>query len=159
MFIWSGTEMAYRWTMDDVRNTPAWQQMQQQARKDLGPGATAYAVPPAITKTKRPKYNNRKVTDAEGNVHDSGEEYRRWQVLELRERAGEIRSLRRQVPYALVVNGVLVCSYVADVVYIEGEATIVEDCKSPPTRKLPAYRIKVKLMQAIHGIQIREVTK
>jgi hypothetical protein len=106
---------------------------------------------------KRPKYGNRKVTDASGAVHDSSKEYRRWQVLELRERAGEIRSLRRQVPYALVVNGVLVCQYVADFDYIEGEARIVEDCKSEPTRKLAAFRIKAKLMAAIHGIQVREV--
>jgi hypothetical protein len=108
-------------------------------------------------KAKRPKYGNRKVTDASGAVHDSTKEFRRWQVLELRQRAGEIRSLRRQVPYALVVNGVLVCQYVCDFDYIEGEARVVEDCKSPPTRKLAAYSIKRKLMMAIHGIQIREV--
>jgi hypothetical protein len=110
-----------------------------------------------VAKPKRPKYGNRKVTDAEGNVHDSTKEYRRWQQLQLRERAGEISRLRRQVPYALVVNSVLVCQYVADFDYIEGEARIVEDCKSEPTRKLAAFRIKSKLMQAIHGIQVREV--
>jgi hypothetical protein len=112
---------------------------------------------PATTSPTRSKYGNRKVTDASGAVHDSGKEFRRWQVLELRERAGEIRSLRRQVPYALVVNGVLVCQYIADAVYVEGEATIVEDTKSDITRKKDSYRIKLKLMQAIHGIQIREV--
>lgn len=103
------------------------------------------------------KFNNRKVTDAEGNVHDSTKEFRHWQELQLRERAGEIAGLRRQVPFALVVNGVLVCAYIADFAYELGAATIVEDVKSEVTRKLPAYRIKVKLMQAIHGIQVREV--
>lgn len=106
---------------------------------------------------KRPKYGNRKVIDAEGRVHDSGKEYRRWCELQLRERAGEIRSLRRQVPYALVVNDVLVCQYVADFAYDEGEAEIVEDVKSPQTRAKPEYRIKLKLMQALHKIQIREI--
>jgi hypothetical protein len=107
--------------------------------------------------SKRPKYGNRKVTDAEGNVHDSTKEYRRWCELQLRERAGEITRLRRQVPFAMVVNGILVCQYIADVVYDEGQATIVEDCKSPQTRKLAAFAIKRKLMQAIHGIEVREV--
>lgn len=110
-----------------------------------------------VPKAKRPKYGNRKVTDASGAVHDSGKEFRRWQELLLLERAGDIGNLRRQVPYALAVNGVLVCQYVADFVYGHGAATVVEDCKSEPTRKLPAYRIKVKLMQAIHGIQVREI--
>lgn len=110
-----------------------------------------------VTQPKRPKYGNRKVTDAAGNVHDSGKEYRRWCELQLREKAGEISQLRRQVPFALVVNGVLVCQYIADAVYVDGAATIVEDCKSPPTRAKPEYRIKLKLCQAIHGFQIKEI--
>ena len=106
---------------------------------------------------KRQKYGNRKVTDAEGRVHDSTKEYRRWCELQLRERNGEITGLRRQVPFALVVNDVLVCSYEADAVYREGAALVVEDTKSAITRKKRDYRIKVKLMQAIHGLQVREV--
>jgi len=110
-----------------------------------------------VPKVKRPKYGNVKVTDAAGNVHDSTKEFRRWQELQLRERAGDISALRRQVPFALVVNGILACQYIADAVYVEGAATIIEDTKSDITRKKPEYRIKLKLMQAIHGIQIREV--
>lgn len=120
-------------------------------------GLKAMHVATGCDKPKRPKYGNRKVTDVAGNVHDSGKEYRHWQSLEIREKAGEISQLRRQVPFALVVNGVLVCQYIADAVYVEGSATIVDDVKSEPTRKKPEYRIKLKLMQAIHGIQIREV--
>lgn len=110
-------------------------------------------LPPA----KPSKYLNVKVTDVRGVVHDSGGEYRHWEELKLRECAGEIRNLRRQVPYALVVNGVLVCQYLADFVYEEGAATIVEDSKSPRTRTLAAYRLKSKLMKAIHNIEVREV--
>jgi hypothetical protein len=118
----------------------------------------AKPMPAALVPAAKPsKYGNRKVADADGNVHDSGKEYRRWCDLQLREKACEISQLRRQVPYALVVNGVLVCQYIADAVYVEGAATIVEDCKSPRTRLLAAFRIKCKLMQAIHGIQVREV--
>lgn len=127
-------------------------QKDHQLREWLHNGQAPIA-PPA----KPQKYRNLKVTDGAGAVHDSRKEYRRWCELELRERAGEIRSLRRQVPYALVVNGVLVCSYVADFVFVEGEATVLEDSKSPVTRKLAAYRIKRKLVQAIYGYEIREV--
>jgi hypothetical protein len=57
----------------------------------------------------------------------------------------------------LGVSGVLVGTYIAEFVYEEGAATVVIDCKSPQTRKLAAFRIKAKLMQAIHGLQVREV--
>lgn len=118
---------------------------------------TGKEIVTATPQPKPPKFGNRKTTDVAGVVHDSKGEQRRWQELQLRERAGEIQRLRRQVPYALVVNGLLVCSYVADFDYDEGQAHIVEDHKSKATRKLRDYRIKLKLMQAIHGIQIREV--
>lgn len=136
--------MAYRWTEDDLAKLKqAW----------AAPRMPADLVP----KAKRPKYGNRKVVDATGAVHDSGKEYRNWCALELRQRAGEIRNLRRHVPYALVVNGILICSYEADAVYELGAATIVEDTKSEPTRKTRDYRIKRKLMLACHGIEVREV--
>jgi hypothetical protein len=110
------------------------------------------------TSTKRgPKYHNVKTTSADGIVHDAKGECERWEELRLLERSGAIRSLRRQVPFALVVSGVLVCTYIADFVYEDGAATVVEDRKSPRTRQLAAFRIKAKLMQAIHGLQIREV--
>lgn len=120
-------------------------------------GSKAIASPAAPQKARRAKFNNRKVTDEAGNEHASQKQFRRWQELQLRERAGEIRSLRREVPFALVVGGVLVCTYVADHVYELGAATIVEDVKSEPTRKLPVYRIKKRLMKAIHNIEVQEV--
>jgi hypothetical protein len=146
--------MAYRWTEDDL----------QLIQSRLPVTAPASEVNARLKRSMRSKsaknpnkYGNAKVRDAEGNVHDSTKEFRRWQELQLRERAGEITGLRRQVPFALVVNDVLVCSYEADAVYHEGAALVVEDTKSEITRKKRDYRIKLKLMQAIHGIQIREV--
>lgn len=111
---------------------------------------------------KPPKYRNRKVTDAEGNVHDSTKEHRRWQELQLREIAGEIRELRHHVPYACVVEGEHICDYEADFVYREGAALVVEDVKPKDAkfRKTLAYRhfrVKQKLAQALHKFQIREV--
>jgi hypothetical protein len=110
-----------------------------------------------VPKAKRPKYGNRKVTDAAGAVHDSGKEYRRWLELQLRERAGEISHLHRQPVFDLIVNGVLVCRYVADAAYTEKGLPVVEDTKSEATRKNRAYRIKAKLFAAIHGFEIHEV--
>lgn len=136
--------MAHRWTNDDYVAYLA---------KLKSPLHVA-----VDTSSKRgPKYGNRKVTDPSGVVHDSGKEYRRWCELELREKAGEIRNLRRQVPLACVVEGSLICHYICDAMYEEGAATIVEDCKSPQTRKLPVYRLKIKLVQALHKLQVREI--
>lgn len=110
-----------------------------------------------VPKVKPPKYGNRKVIEADGLTHDSRKEFRRWQELQLRERAGEISHLRRQPVFDLIVNGELVCRYVADAAYDEGGALVVEDTKSEATRKNRTYVLKKKLMRACHGIQIREV--
>lgn len=88
---------------------------------------------------------------------DSKKEARRWVELFNRQAVGAIHSLRRQVRYPIDVNGFRVCVYVADATYVEGGRLIVEDVKSPMTRKLPAYRLKRKLMAAVFGITIREV--
>lgn len=79
----------------------------------------------------------------------------RWSELKLLERAGEIRQLRCQVPFHLSVNGQLVCKYVADFVYIDEDGQeVVEDVKGVATE---VYRLKKKLMRAVHGVDIREV--
>jgi hypothetical protein len=93
----------------------------------------------------------------DGITFDSAKEAKRWQELRLRERAGEITGLTRQMPWTLEVNRQTVCTYVPDFSYCERGEVIVEDVKSEMTRKLPVYRLKKKLMQAIHGIEIREV--
>lgn len=105
-----------------------------------------------------PKYRNTKVQTDEGSF-DSVKEYRRWCDLKLMQRAGEIHDLKRQVDFPMVVNGQLVCTYRADATYVETSSGeyVVEDVKSPITRKEPVYRIKAKLAAAIHNIKIREV--
>jgi hypothetical protein len=42
-------------------------------------------------------------------------------------------------------------------VYLEGGGRVVEDVKSPVTRRLPVYRLKRRLLAALYGIVIREV--
>lgn len=106
---------------------------------------------------KRNKFSAVKTTTADGITHDSKREASRWVHLQTMQRAGLISSLERQVRFQLVVNGHKVCAYVADFVYVEAGARVVEDVKSEITRKRPEYRIKVKLMRAVHGINVREV--
>lgn len=125
---------------------------------DLVAGVTAPKDAPKANTVGR--YLNTKITDADGTF-DSLTEHRRWQDLKLLQRAGKIRNLRRQVAYAIDVLGQPLCRYVADHVYEEPVAgvwaLVVEDVKSPRTRKLHDYRLKNKLMRIVHGIEIREV--
>lgn len=105
----------------------------------------------------RPNKFFAKKTEVDGIKFDSLKESRRWAELKLMERAGLITDLARQKRFNLAVNGVLVCAYVADHVYIEKGEEVVEDVKSTYTRKNPVYVLKKKLMKACLGIEIREV--
>lgn len=79
----------------------------------------------------------------------------RYADLLLRQRLGEISGLELQVRYALHVNGVKICDYIADFRYREGARTVVEDAKGVRTRD---YAMKARLMLAVHGITIHEHT-
>lgn len=102
------------------------------------------------------KYRNHK-TVIDGVKYDSKKEAARHQELMLLERSGVISNLELQPVYRIEINGMLVCKYIGDFRYAENGKTVVEDVKSPITRKNPVYRIKYKLMQAVHGIKIKEV--
>jgi len=102
------------------------------------------------------KYKNVKTT-VDGIAFDSQKEAKRFGDLKLMQKAGEISDLTLQPKFDIVINGVKVCSYVADFSYIENGVKVVEDVKSEVTRKLPTYRLKNKLMRAVHGIAIREI--
>ena len=110
-------------------------------------------LPP--TAAKRGKYGSTP-TVVDGVRFDSRKEAKRWQLLKAMEESGEITRLRRQVRFDLAVNGVLVCRYVADFVFVEGGTEVVEDVKSKATRRIERYRLKRRLMLAVHGITIRE---
>ena len=99
------------------------------------------------------KYRARK-TEVDGIVFDSAKEARRYGQLKLMLKAGVIAELERQRPYELTVNGVKVATYRADFVYRENGAPVVEDVKGFRT---PEYKLKAKLMRAVHGITIKEV--
>lgn len=114
-----------------------------------------------IDPEKKPsKYKNVK-TEVDGITFSSKKEASRYGELKLLQRAGEIDSLTLQPSYKICVpdmagEDALICHYVADFRYWDRKrnAWVVEDVKGVRTA---AYKIKKKLMAAIHGIAIREV--
>ena len=93
-------------------------------------------------------------TEVGGIKFPSKKEAKRWVELQDAEARGVISDLKRQVRFRLDVNGVLVCSYVADFTYTNGAGQyVVEDSKGFLT---PVYRLKRKMMKACHGITILE---
>lgn len=105
---------------------------------------------------RRSKYGA-KPTFVDGMRFDSRGEAKRWGELRLMERAGQIENLERQVPYRLEVGGELITKYVADFRYFDRakREVVVEDFKGVRT---PEYRIKQKLMRALHRVEIVEVS-
>lgn len=99
------------------------------------------------------KYGN-KATIVDGVRFASKAEARRFGELRLLERAGAISDLKLQPRYPLKVNGQLVCTYVADFSHTEGDQLVVTDVKGVET---DVFKIKRKLLKALHNIEIRVV--
>lgn len=113
-----------------------------------------------IKLASRHKYGA-KATTVDGIRFASKFESERYGYLKSLERAGVIRSLQLQPRYKLAVNGILICTYVADFSYeregTDGSwASIVEDAKGVET---PEFKLKKKLMQAVLDIEINVVKK
>lgn len=109
-------------------------------------------------KKKRSKFNNEKV-EYDGNLFDSQHECNRYITLRYKEGMQEIKNLRCQVSFRLESEDKKICDYVADFTYtvVATGKFVVEDAKSPATRRLAPYRMKKKLMAAQHKIEIKEV--
>ena len=104
---------------------------------------------------KRHKYNAKRKT-VDGHTFASTAEALRYHELRMSELAGLITNLQLQVPYEIDINGVHVCTYIADFVYQKDGHLVVEDVKGVLT---PVYRLKKKLLSACHGIEISEVKR
>lgn len=105
------------------------------------------------------KYGNKK-TIVDGITFDSKREAKRWQELQLLQKAGQIEDLERQVRFNFHINGKPVmmnngqCArYTADFTYTENGQQIVEDVKGMVTGD---YALRRALMRAIFGVTIRE---
>lgn len=102
------------------------------------------------------KYRNIKV-EYNGKIFDSIKERDRYITLSWRFKKGEITEPLHHVEYILDVKD-KICSYMADFTYTDLKTglLVVEDVKSPKTRLLAAYRLKMKLMLELLGIKILE---
>lgn len=106
------------------------------------------------------KYNN-KPTVVDGIRFPSMKQAKRYSELKLLEKAGRIADLDLEFNFRIEVKGQKICTYRADFVYDELEKSggvitcsrVVEDTKGFRTA---VYRLKKKLMKAVHGIEIRE---
>lgn len=112
------------------------------------------------------KYGNQKV-ELDGIKFDSKKEARRYAELKLMEKAGEIKDLELQKEFVIQPSFMdgngrrqTAIKYRADFVYwkVDGNdlTYIIEDVKSPATRKDRVYRLKKKMM-AYNGHEITEV--
>jgi hypothetical protein len=108
---------------------------------------------------RKNKYGNTKVIDPVHGRFDSKREHKRWLHLFELKALNIIGDLKRQVRYPLKVDGehcLKVTTYIADFVYrmVETGEIVVEDAKGFKTE---TYKLKKKLMLALHGIEISEV--
>ncbi len=99
------------------------------------------------------KYRNIPTT-IDGVTFASKKEARRYQELKLMQKANAITELTLQPVFPIEVNGQKICKYLADFQYRENGELVVEDAKGVLT---PAYRLKKKLVKALHGIEVKEV--
>lgn len=116
--------------------------------------AEASPLIPCPEPSKRQKYGNQRV-EVDGIKFDSKHEAAIYQELMLRVRAGELKTVCRQVKFDLP-GGIV---YVADFLAIRPDLSIegVYDAKSEATKKNRVYINKKKQMKACWGIEIREV--
>jgi len=115
-----------------------------------------YKYPIIPNKTRRPNKYFAKKTVAMGLKFDSKWEAERWGQLKSMERAGIVTQLERQIKYDLTINDVKICDYVADFRYLLEEEDgmsklVIEDAKGFQT---PEFKLKKKLMKAIHNIEL-----
>ena len=97
-----------------------------------------------------------KKTVVDGITFDSKWESERYGQLKAMERGGIVTDLELQVKYDIVINDIKICKYIADFVYKEESPDgkireIVEDAKGFET---PEFKLKKKLMKAVHNIDI-----
>lgn len=110
---------------------------------------------PKQAKGSRNKYGAVKTRFGD-EVFDSRREANRWIELRRLQSLGTISDLERQVTYDLTVNGLRVCRMKPDFRYVRDGLVVVEDVKSMPTMT-PVFRLKAKLLKAIHGVTLEVV--
>jgi hypothetical protein len=99
----------------------------------------------------------------EGKTYDSKKEKTYRQKLELLKSAKNdserVITIEEQLPFELSVNGHKICKYILDfrVTYADGRVECV-DCKGfKGGTAYQVFKLKSKLMAAVHGIQVLEI--
>jgi len=96
-----------------------------------------------------------KCNQCDGKVfvrHASTREFYRWRELQLMQKGGFIKKLKRQVRYPVEINSKKVCSYVADFVYYTAKGKfVIEDSKG---RQTPLFKLKQKMVEAYYGVPV-----
>lgn len=98
------------------------------------------------------KYRNQP-TMFYGIKFDSKREGERYLTLRGLQEEGKISDLRLQVKMPIEINGVKVCDYIPDFMYLLNGEQVVEDAKGVKTA---VYQLKKKLVRACYGITIKE---
>lgn len=133
---------------------------QAAAKLGLAYGEVSVSPVPLQSANKRGnKFGAVKVESVDGTFH-SKKEYRDWLDLKLREAAGEISKLRRQVRFSLfdpggACRGEHFGTYKADFVWRDKRGDlVVADSKGHKTREWKRIQ---QLMLACHNIVVREL--
>lgn len=137
--------MTKPWTIDDLKKSPC---------AVLNP----HLFTPAEKPKKKSKYRNCWV-EIDGFKFQSKKEGSRYLELKMLQHAGLITGLELQKKYLLIeaTETEKKCEYWADFFFIDADGNeVVEDVKSPATRRLSTYILKRKLMAKVHGITLIE---
>lgn len=111
---------------------------------------------------RKNKYGSRRIETDDGSF-DSAGEHTRYCTLMLLQRTGQIKDLKRQVRFALIVNGEHISIenkigvrrrlyYEADFTYIEDDKLVIEDFKGFDTS---VSRLKRAIVEAMHSTRVR----
>lgn len=142
--------MALRMTLEEYR---AWQMRQKARETPTRAEITPNTQRPETPIPRRNKYGNQRV-EVNGKTFDSIHEARVYEGLLLRVKAGELKTVLRQVGFDLP-GGI---RYFADFVAVGMDDKItVYDAKSEATKKNRVYINKKKQLRACCGLDIVEV--
>ena len=107
----------------------------------------------AVQFPRKSKYRSVKTT-VNGITFHSKKEAKKYGELKMLLLAEELVKLELQVPFKIIHNDILICTYFADfVTYDKKGVRHVLDSKGFQT---PEYRLKKKLVKAFYGIEIEE---
>ena len=118
--------------------------------------AKEYSEKSDVPAKKINKYHNVISYNEKGERFASKRELSVYRLLQVLEEKGNIRELRKQVPFELYPTAKPFfnkMSYVADFVYMQGDKLHVIDAKGVRTG---VYKIKKRLMYERYGILIEE---